>query len=329
MNAPLLLQVKDLRVHYKVYGGVLQVLDGVNLTVNVGEKVGLVGETGCGKTTTMKTILSVLPIPPGVIVSGEIWYKGRNLLAMKSRQINDIRGREITMIFQDPMAALNPVFTVEQQFTPVLRHVSPKRISRKELQAQAINALQDVALADPARLLRAYPTQLSGGMRQRVCIGMALATRPELLLADEPGTALDVTIQAQVLDLLNNLVDELDTSIILITHSLGVVRETVDRVYVMYAGNVVEMAPTSKLFAKPLHPYTQGLMAAVPKLVGGGVSQGIDGRIPDYLDPPNGCRFHTRCPHVMAICREKKPPVFRVDQDHEISCFLYDQQEVA
>jgi peptide/nickel transport system ATP-binding protein len=329
MNNDMLLNVKDLHVHYKVYGGVLRVLDGVNFTVHVGEKVGLVGETGCGKTTTMKTVLRVLPIPPGMVVGGQILYKGQDLLVLKARQMSHIRGRDITMIFQDPMAALNPVFTVEQQFAPVLKHASAKRLSNKALKSQAITALQDVALADPERLLRAYPIQLSGGMRQRVCIGMALSTRPELLIADEPGTALDVTIQAQVLDLLNSLVDELDTSIILITHSLGVVRETVDRVYVMYAGNIVEMAPTRQLFTNPLHPYTQGLMAAVPKLVGGGISQGIDGRIPDYLNPPTGCRFHTRCPHVMEICRAKKPPIYNVDTDHEVSCFLYESKEAA
>ena len=171
--------------------------------------------------------------------------------------------------------------------------------------------------------MKAYPTQLSGGMRQRVCIGMALATQPNLLIADEPGTALDVTIQAQVLRLLNNLVERRNTSIILITHSLGVVFESVDRLYVMYAGNIVEVAPTRKLFTNPLHPYTRGLMNAVPRLSGGGISQGIPGRIPDYLKPPSGCRFHTRCSQVMDICRQQKPPEFVVDQNHNVACFLY------
>ncbi|MDP1715746.1 MAG: ABC transporter ATP-binding protein [Anaerolineales bacterium] len=323
VNKAPLLEIKNLRVHYKVYGGVLKVLDGVNLTVYPGEKVGLVGETGCGKTTTMKTALAILPVPPGVVVGGEILYKGRNLLAMSPRQLSNVRGREMTMIFQDPMAALNPVFNVEQQFTPVLKHAAKNHLSNKEIHAQAVLALQDVALADPERLLQAYPIQLSGGMRQRVCIGMALATRPQLLIADEPGTALDVTIQAQVLRLLNNLVDRLNTSIILITHSLGVVYETVDRLYVMYAGNIVEVAPTRKLFSNPLHPYSQGLMDAVPKLSGGGISQGISGRIPDYSHPPAGCRFHTRCSHVMEICRHQKPPEFEVEEGHKVACYLY------
>lgn len=322
-----LLQINNLSVHYKVYGGLLKVLDGVNFIVYPGEKVGLVGETGCGKTTTVKTILKVLPMPPGVVAGGEIFFRGRNLLKMSARQIHNVRGRDIAMIFQDPMTALNPVFTVGQQLEPVIKHAAETRLSGKQVKQTMISALQDVALADPERLLKAYPTQLSGGMRQRVCIGMALATRPQLLIADEPGTALDVTIQAQVLRLLNNLVDKLNTSIILITHSLGVVRETVDRVYVMYAGNIVEMAPTAKLFTNPLHPYTQGLMAAVPKLSGGGVSQGIDGRIPDYLNAPPGCRFHPRCPQAMDICRQQKPPAYQVDTNHQVSCFLYDGHE--
>jgi peptide/nickel transport system ATP-binding protein len=181
-----------------------------------------------------------------------------------------------------------------------------------------------VGLPDPERLLDSYPIQLSGGMRQRVCIGMALSTNPELLIADEPGTSLDVTIQDQVLRLLHGLVEKRQTSVILITHTLGVVRETTDRVYVMYAGNMIEMAPTRKLFAHPLHPYTQGLMAAVPKLTGGGVATGIPGRIPQYLNPPPGCRFHPRCPQMMDICRREKPSYFKAEDDHEVACFLLD-----
>jgi len=320
-----LLEIKNLHVHYNVYGGLTRVLDGVNLVVNEGEKVGLVGETGCGKPTAMKTVLNVLPMPPAVVESGEVHYKGQDLLKARPREMQAIRGREISMIFQDPMTALNPVFTVAQQIEPVLRHSLGGNRSKKMIREQALKALQDVALADPERLLNAYPTQLSGGMRQRVAIGMALATDPKLLIADEPGTALDVTIQAQVLRLLNELVDQKGTSIILITHSLGVVRENADRVYVMYAGNVVEMAPTKKLFANPLHPYTQGLMASVPKLSGGGVSLGIPGRIPDYLNPPTGCRFQERCPHVMERCRVEKPPVYNQEsEEHTVACFLYD-----
>ena len=326
-----LLEIKDLYVQFDVYGGRLEVLDGVNFHIDTGEKVGLVGETGCGKTTTMKAVLRILPEPPAVIPRGEIFFKGQNVLRMKSSELSQVRGSGISMIFQDPTAALNPVFTIGEQMEPVIRYSSPenRRLSKGEIREKAIVRLREVALADPERLLDSYPLQLSGGMRQRVCIGMALSTNPELLIADEPGTSLDVTIQDQVLRLLRRLVEEKQTSVILITHTLGVVRETTDRVYVMYAGNMVEMAPTPKLFANPLHPYTQGLMDAVPKLTGGGIAHGIPGRIPEYLDPPAGCRFHTRCPHVMDICRHEKPPHYRVDGGHQVACFLYDQNPVV
>jgi peptide/nickel transport system ATP-binding protein len=327
VSTPRLLDIKDLRVEFKVYGGVLKVLDGVNFSVNAGEKVGLVGETGCGKTTTMKAILRILPIPPARIVGGEIFFKGQDILRMRNRDLSKVRGSGISMIFQDPTAALNPVFTIGEQLGAVVQHASPanNRLSKREIRDKAIIPLKEVALADPERLLDSYPIQLSGGMRQRVCIGMALATDPELLIADEPGTSLDVTIQDQVLRLLHALVEDKGTSVILITHTLGLVRETTDRVYVMYAGNMVEEARTRKLFAEPLHPYTQGLMQAVPKLTGGGIAEGIPGRIPSYLEPPPGCRFHTRCPRVMDICRRQKPPFFKVDEEHQAACFLYDQ----
>jgi peptide/nickel transport system ATP-binding protein len=320
------LDIKDLHVQFKVYGGALKVLDGVNFTVNTGEKVGLVGETGCGKTTTMKAILGILPVPPARVPGGQIFFKGQDLLKMRGDQLRAVRGRGISMIFQDPTAALNPVFTIGQQMEPVIRHAAAenKGLSKREIRDRAMVPLREVALADPERLLDSYPIQLSGGMRQRVCIGMALATNPELLIADEPGTSLDVTIQDQVLRLLHDLVESKRTSVILITHTLGVVREMTDRVYVMYAGNMVEVAATRNLFTNPLHPYTQGLMEAVPKLSGGGIAMGIPGRIPNYLSPPTGCRFHTRCPHAMSVCRRQKPPFYRIDAGHEAACFLYD-----
>ena len=324
MSTPLLLEIKDLRVHFKVYGGVLKVLDGVNFHVNTGEKVGLVGETGCGKTTTMKSILRILPMPPALIAGGEILFKGQDLLKMRLGELRKVRGRGISMIFQDPTAALNPVFTIGQQLGAVIKYsIEGKKLSRREIQEQAIIPLKEVAMPDPERMLDSYPIQLSGGMRQRVCIAMALATNPELLIADEPGTSLDVTIEDQILRLLHQLVEEKDVSVILITHTLGVVREMTDRVYVMYAGNMVEMAATEELFAQPLHPYTRGLMDAVPRLTGGGVSDGIPGRIPDYLNPPPGCRFHPRCPRAMDVCRQEKPAFYTLSENHEVACFLY------
>jgi len=324
-EARLLLEIKDLTVQFSVYGGKLQVLDGVDFYMYPGEKVGLVGETGCGKTTTMKAILRVLPSPPAIISRGDIFFGGQDVMRMNEEELSRVRGWGISMIFQDPTAALNPVFSIGEQFEDVIKYSAPpgKSLTKQEIHLRAVNALQEVALADPERLLRSYPIQLSGGMRQRVCIGMALATNPKLLIADEPGTSLDVTIQDQVLRLLRTLVEEKNTSVILITHTLGIVREMTDRLYVMYAGDIVEMAVTKNLFANPLHPYTQGLINTVPRLTGGGIASGIPGRIPNYLTPPLGCRFHPRCPHAMDICRTEKPPAYRVNENHDVACFLY------
>jgi peptide/nickel transport system ATP-binding protein len=328
MERGLLLDIKDLYVQFDVFGGSLKVLDGVNFAVHTGEKVGLVGETGCGKTTTMKAVLRVLPVPPARVPGGEIYFKGQDILKMSGRELSRVRGGGISMVFQDPTAALNPVFTIGQQLRSAVKYSSAEDTSssRGETQQRAVAALKDVALPDAERLLKNYPFQLSGGMRQRVCIAMALAGSRELIIADEPGTSLDVSIQDQILRLLRRLVEERNTSIILITHTLGVVRELADRVYVMYAGNMVEVAPTEELFSQPRHPYTLGLMAAVPRLTGGGIADGIAGRIPDYLDPPPGCRFHPRCDRAMEICRQEKPSFYRVSEDHDVACFLYSDE---
>ncbi len=321
-----LLEIKNLHAGFKVYGGELKVLNGINLTMEEGEKVGLVGETGCGKTTTAKSTLQILPTPPARILQGEIFFKGDDILKMGPNEIRKIRAQGISMIFQDPTAALNPVFTIGEQMMDALKYSSlTNSLSKKERRARALMALQDVSLPDSERILENYPIQLSGGMRQRICIAMALATESQLLIADEPTTSLDVTIQDQVLRLLGRLVTEKDTSTILITHSLGVVREWTDRVYVMYAGSMVETARTGHLFSNPLHPYTQGLMKAVPKLTGEGIAEGISGRIPDYLNPPSGCRFHPRCPHRTAVCEKEQPPFFTVEKGkHDVACFLYE-----
>jgi len=320
-----LLAIDDLHVEFKVYEGLLRVLDGVQLDVRPGEKVGLVGEAGCGKTTTMKCVLRILPSPPGRITAGRIPFHGKDILKMSTHQIQKVRGEGISMIFQDPTAALNPVFSIGDQLTTVIRYGSGESLSKKEIHRRAIAALREVQLPDAERIFAGYPVQLSGGMRQRVCIAMALSTEPELLIADEPTTSLDVTIQDQILRLLHTLVEEHGTSVIFITHSLGVVREMANRVYVMYAGSIVEGATKEELFSNPLHPYTLGLMSAVPKLTGGGIAEGIPGRIPDYLNPPKGCRFHPRCPRALPVCSQKRPPLMQVNENHEVACFLYNE----
>ena len=317
------LQIGDLHVEFRIYEGLLKVLNGVNMDVEPGARVGLVGEAGCGKTTTMHCVLGILQSPPGRITDGKILFHKRDVLKMSQAELRRIRGGGISMIFQDPVAALNPVFTIGDQLTSVIRYAATKKMDKKEIKRRAIKALTDVQLPDPDRMFTSYPVQLSGGMRQRVCVAMALATEPELMIADEPTTALDVTIQAQVLRLLNELVEARSTSIIFITHSLGVVKEMADWVYVMYAGNIVEAATKETLFKKPLHPYTLGLMGSLPKLTGGGMAEGIPGRIPDYVNPPTGCRFNPRCHRAMQMCSGDQPGLREVEPDHRVACYLY------
>lgn len=320
MSQPLL-EVRDLSAGYRVYKGFLRVLDGINLTVRRGEKIGLVGESGCGKTTTMRSILGVLP-SNGRVTAGEVLFEGQDLRKASPRELQRLRGRRLTAIFQNPGAALNPVFTVGQQLDAVLRAHHPG-MSPKERKRRAVEALASVRLPDPERLLNNYPVQLSGGMKQRVCIALALLSDADLIIADEPGTALDVTIEDQVMRLFMRLVEERQSATIFITHSLGVVRQWMDRVYVMYAGTIVEAAPTEELFNNPLHPYTQALLKAVPKLTGGGIPKGIDGRVPDYAEPPAGCRFHPRCPHYSPDRCPGKPGLIDVGNDHLVACYMY------
>jgi len=320
-----LLDIRDLSVGYKTYRGVLKILNGVYLTVGQGEKVGLIGESGCGKTTTMKTILRILP-SNAILEGGEIYFRGKDILKMNKKELTEVRRKHITMIFQDPTAALNPVFKIETQLTDVIKYsgiLGEKNVTKDELRDMSLKLLKEVALPDPERVLDSYPFQLSGGMRQRICIAMSLATARDLLIADEPTTNLDVTIQDQVLRLMKDLVEKRNLSVILISHALGAVRGFVDRVYVMYAGNMVEVAETKELFSNPLHPYTQGLLASVPKLTGTEFSEGIKGRVPDYLNPPTGCRFHPRCDYVMDKCVKEKPLFIDVGGAHEVACWYY------
>lgn len=318
-------QIKNLHVEYKTYAGMVKVLNGVNFYVDAGEKVAIVGETGCGKTTTVKSILRILA-RNSRIPRGEILFKGEDVLKMRPAQIKALRGSGISMIFQDPTMSLNPVFTIGEQMMEVIRNSGHPDADKKEVQQElAVRALKDTSMPDPERILLSYPFQLSGGMRQRICIAMSLATPRDMVIADEPTTNLDVTIQDQVLKILKDRVESKHSSLILITHSLGVARETSDRIYVMYAGNMVETAPTSELFREQLHPYTQALMHCIPRLSGGGVAEGIPGRIPNYLDPPKGCRFAPRCPKAMDRCLHEKPEFIDTGNDHMVACFCYEK----
>jgi len=333
MGDQYMLEIRNLHVHFRVYEGVSRVLDGVFLHVGKGERVGLAGETGCGKTVTMKTVMGMLKIPPAIIPHGEVFLNGRDVLRMSSKELLQIKGTEISMIFQDPMNALNPVFTIGEQLYDVIRFAqrhpdNGENLSKKEIHDRAIAALEEVRLPDPERIMNNYSLELSGGMRQRVLIAMALVNEPTFLIADEPGTALDVTIQAQILGLLSELVRTKGISILLITHNLGVIQETMERVYIMYAGQVVEIAPTSVLFENPKHPYSQGLFASVPHLTGGEIAEGIPGTVPDYTAAPSGCRFHPRCDYAMPICSQKKPPLIMLKPAHYVACHLYTEQGV-
>jgi peptide/nickel transport system ATP-binding protein len=318
------LDVRDLRITFRGYDGDAQVLHGVDLRVGRGERVGLVGESGCGKSVTMRAIMGILHTPPARIDAGEIRYLGRDLLTMPARERTALKGRDLSMVFQDPGTSLNPVFRIGTQLDDVLAWAERRggvRSSRAARRARLREVLRQVKLPDPNLVLDAYPMQLSGGMRQRVLIAMALLNRPTLLIADEPGTALDVTTQDEILRLLDALVREEGLSMLLISHNLGVVRAMTDRLYVMYAGGVVEEGVTADVFADPRHPYTRALLACVPKLTGTATFAGIDGTLPDYVRPPAGCRFHPRCLHAMDVCFER--PVMReVHPRQRVACHL-------
>jgi len=322
-----LLEVKDLNISFVGFRGELRVLNKMCFAVGQEERVGLVGETGCGKSTPVRAILRVLPIPPARIRGGEILYRGKDILRMKPAEIRLLRRTEISAIFQDPLAALNPVFTVGSQLRTVVRYslrtTKGRRLPRKEITARCIEALKETGMPDPERIMSNYPIQLSGGMRQRVCIAEALCASAKLLLADEPTTNLDVTIQDQILRKLAELVREQQTAVLLISHSLGVVGELTERVYIVYAGAIMEEGKTLDVFGQPFHPYTRGLLASLPKLTGGGVTSGIPGNIPNYLEPPQGCRFQPRCECAMRICKEEAPPLFNMADGRQVACFLY------
>ncbi|MCL5269379.1 MAG: ABC transporter ATP-binding protein [bacterium] len=321
----LLLDVRDLQTWFVTREATTRAVDGVSFSITKGRTLGMVGESGCGKSVTALSILRLVPQPPGRIVGGRIVYKGRNLLDLTEKEMRHIRGEQISMIFQEPMTSLNPVFTVGSQVAEVYR--VHRAMSRREAFDAAVAMLARVRIPDAARRAREYPHQMSGGMRQRVMIAMALACNPDLLIADEPTTALDVTVQAQILNLMDELQAEFGSSIMIITHDLGVVAETSDDVAVMYAGQIAEMAPTDKLFAAPRHPYTQGLMRSVPRLdwvEARRALQPIPGAVPDPAHYPPACRFHPRCPYATGECRTVAPQLEPADTpDHLVRCLRW------
>jgi oligopeptide/dipeptide ABC transporter ATP-binding protein len=317
-----LLEIKNLVINFYTYRGVVKAINGVNLKINRSEFFGLVGETGCGKSVTGSAILNLVQ-NPGKIEKGEILFKGEDILSMNEDDIRErIRGKEITMIMQHPIAALNPVMKNGDQIAEALS----RKMGEGEARKKSIEMLKEVNIPEPERVARQYPHQLSGGMAQRVMIAMMLSTEPSLLIADEPTTALDVSIQAQVLKLLEDLIKKHKATVLVITHDLSIVAETCDRVGVMYAGDMVEIGKVDQIIYNPKHPYTVGLMKAIPsddskELVG------IKGNVPDLVNPPSGCRFHPRCDYAMAICKEEKPKTIQVEGDHTVACFLYDGGE--
>lgn len=320
-----ILDIRNLKTFFYTYDGVAKAVDGISYRLSRGEPLGIVGESGCGKSVSALSILRLIPDPPGRIVEGQIFFKETNLLELAYDRMREIRGNRISMIFQEPMTSLNPVFTVGNQIAEAFR--LHQGLKRQEALEKSIDMLKLVNIPSPEKCVGQYPHELSGGMRQRAMIAMALACNPEILIADEPTTALDVTIQAQIIDLMLQLKEELGMAIILITHDLGIIAETVKRVIVMYAGKIVEEAPTRTIFKTPLHPYSQGLLQSMPRL-GDKVRLGrirleeIPGVVPSLYELPAGCRFSTRCSHAMEICRKEEPDLEEIDESHFCRCWL-------
>lgn len=320
-----LLEVKGLKTHFFKKKTVIPAVDGVDLSINKGETVAIVGESGSGKSITSLSIMKLVPSPAGKIVEGEIILDGRNLVDLSESDMCKVRGNEISMIFQEPMTSLNPVLTVGEQITEVLMY--HQKMSKVEATKKAIEMLEMVGFSRAAELVNDYPHRLSGGMRQRVMIAIAMSCNPKLLIADEPTTALDVTIQAQILDLMKDLSRKFDTSILLITHDLGVVSEIADKIVVMYGGQVVEQSPVDDLFDEPLHPYTVGLMNSVPAIEGEIERlQSIEGNVPSPENMPKGCRFAPRCSKAFDRCFAEQPQLKQMGPGRSVRCFLYDDE---
>jgi peptide/nickel transport system ATP-binding protein/oligopeptide transport system ATP-binding protein len=317
-----LLEVQNLSIHFSTEEGMIRAVENASFEIYPGEILGLVGESGCGKSVTGLSLLRLIPIPPGRIVTGEILFDGRNLLNVEEKEMEKVRGNDISMIFQEPMTSLNPVFTIGDQIMEAI--ILHQGLDKTEARKRAVEMLDRVKIPSPEKRIDSYPHQLSGGMRQRAMIAMALSCQPKLLIADEPTTALDVTIQAQVLQLLKEIQREMGMSVMLITHDLGVVAEIADRVAVMYAGRIFEYGPIEAIFGKMRNPYTRGLMHSIPQL---GEKKNrlnaIAGQVPDPMDLPVGCKFHPRCYLMIEECKKEEPPLFRVNGDHFSRCIRW------
>lgn len=317
-----ILEVKGLKTYFTTKKGISKAVDGIDFVLNKGETLGIVGESGCGKSMTSLSILRLIPSPPGKITGGSILFKGKDLVTLPESEMRKVRGNDISMIFQEPMTSLNPVIPVGEQIAEAIR--LHQKLAKKAAWEKAVEMLKIVGIPSPEKRAKQEPFQLSGGMRQRVMIAMALACSPEILIADEPTTALDVTIQAQILEIIKNLQKQLGMGVIMITHDLGVVAETCDQVVVMYAGNIVEHTSSKELFANPKHPYTQGLLESLPNITEDVEElKTIEGTIPSPYNLPIGCRFSSRCPHRKDICVEVNPELFDVSLDTKVRCWLY------
>ncbi len=315
-----LLHITNLRTFFFTEAGVVKALDGMSLEVNKGQSVGLVGESGSGKSVTAQSVLRIVP-RPGRIVDGSIMFDGEELLTKSEEQMRKLRGPKMAIVFQDPTTSLNPLYTVQKQLTDIL--MLHRDLSKEDASKQALHLLERVGIQDPERRLKAYPHELSGGMKQRIAIARALSCEPTLLFADEPTTNLDVTIQAQVLELLKQLQKELRMTMVMITHDMGIIADMTERVTVLYAGKVMEVADTPTLFRSPKHPYTEALLKAVPSVRQTRTLEVIPGNIPNLIEPPSGCVFHPRCKYAKDICTKTEPPLEKIDEGHYVACHLW------
>lgn len=323
----LLLQVKDLKTYFYTDDGIVKAVDGIDFTIKKGETLGMVGESGCGKSVSALSVLRLVQEPPGKIINGEIWFKGEDLLKKKPEQMRKIRGNDISMIFQEPMTSLNPVYTIGEQISEAI--ILHQKLNKGNALEKTVEMLKLVGIANPERRVHGYPHEFSGGQRQRVMIAMALSCNPDLLIADEPTTALDVTIQAQILELIKKLKDEIGMAVLMITHNLGVIAEVSDHVVVVYAGKAVEYADVTSIFKHPKHPYAMALQKSIPQLTDkpGVKLEVIEGNIPDPLALPTGCKFHPRCKFAINICKKKEPELEKIGDNHIVRCWMYNKEK--